>query len=457
MTTRVPRRTSFKHLVPAMSNSSRLHILRQRIEAFVGDARGNIAVLFSLALIPVMLLAGAAIDYSRASAARTKLNAAADSAALAAVDLAAIAKSAGTAERTALRVFKSNMSGIVGAKIRSVEAEVTEDEKGRTVVVSYTADVGAAFLGLLGQNTIAVAGSATAASAPPTYIDFHLLLDNTPSMGLGATMADIDRLVANTPDKCAFACHDLSAAPNDYYGLAKTLGVQMRIDVVRQATQKLMDTAAESELVDDQFRVAIYTFGAAAPRAGLTTVQPLTADLSGAKRAANDIDLMTIPYQNYASDTQTDFGAVFTGLDAAIAKPGAGHSGGSRQQYVFFVSDGVADRAVGSPACARPTRDGTDPQTGRIYVRCQEPIDVRLCMALKDRGIKVAVLYTTYLPLPNNGWYTDWIAPFAGRISPQMQSCASPGLFFEVSPTAGISEAMTALFKKAILQARLTR
>ena len=92
-------------------------------------------------------------------------------------------------------------------------------------------------------------------------IDFHLLLDNTPSMGVGATMADINTLVANTPDKCAFACHDLSATPNDYYGLAKKLGVTMRIDVVRSATEKLMDTAKATQTVDGQYRAAIYTFG----------------------------------------------------------------------------------------------------------------------------------------------------------------------------------------------------
>ena len=68
-------------------------------------------------------------------------------------------------------------------------------------------------------------------------------------------------MVANTPDKCGFACHELNAAPNDYYGLAKKLGVQMRIDVVRQATQKLMDTAADTATVPSQFRAAIYTFG----------------------------------------------------------------------------------------------------------------------------------------------------------------------------------------------------
>jgi hypothetical protein len=37
-----------------------------------------------------------------------------------------------------------------------------------------------------------------------------------------------------------------------------------------------------------------------------------------------------------------------------------------------------------------------------------------------------------------------------------MQACASPGLYFEVSPTQGISEALSALFQKAVSQARLT-
>lgn len=66
------------------------------------------------------------------------------------------------------------------------------------------------------------------------------------------------------------------------------------------------------------------------------------------------------------------------------------------------------------------------------------------------------MLYTTYLPLPTNDWYNSWIAPFQPEIGARMQQCASPGLFFEVSPSQGISEAMTALFKKAITSPRLT-
>ena len=67
------------------------------------------------------------------------------------------------------------------------------------------------------------------------------------------------------------------------------------------------------------------------------------------------------------------------------------------------------------------------------------------------------MLYTTYLPLPTNPWYNTWISPFVNNIGPQMQACASPGFYFEVTPTDGISDAMNALFEKAISTARLTQ
>jgi hypothetical protein len=37
-----------------------------------------------------------------------------------------------------------------------------------------------------------------------------------------------------------------------------------------------------------------------------------------------------------------------------------------------------------------------------------------------------------------------------------MEACASPGLFFEVTPTDGISQAMNALFQKVVSKAYLT-
>ena len=81
---------------------------------------------------------------------------------------------------------------------------VTDSGLNRTVTVSYTATSQNAFGGILHQSTWPINGSSTASSSVLPNIDFYLLLDNSPSMAIGATTADINTLVANTPDQCGF-------------------------------------------------------------------------------------------------------------------------------------------------------------------------------------------------------------------------------------------------------------
>ncbi len=76
---------------------------------------------------------------------------------------------------------------------------------------------------------------------------------------------------------------------------------------------------------------------------------------------------------------------------------------------------------------------------------------------MKNRGIRIAVLYTVYLPLPTNPWYNQWIAPFQSQIGTNRQSCASPGLFFSVTTDGDITAAMTQLFNAAVATAHLTQ
>jgi Flp pilus assembly protein TadG len=408
---------------------------------------GSVAIMFALSVIPLSLAVGAAVDYSFANRAKAALDADADAAALSAVNMVAMSMTAAEAKASAITMFKATTSNTPRVTLGTVTADVTDSTTGRTATLSYTATVPTSFMALANIPTLTLKGSSYAASALPTYIDFHLLLDNTPSMGVAATPADIDTMVANTPDKCAFACHDLSATPKDYYGLAKKLGVTMRIDVVRSATEKLMDTAKSTQTVDGQYRAAIFTFGSSCTDLGLETVTTLTSNLSNAKAKAKNIDLMTIPYQGYYSDQCTNSDATLAAVDKAIAAPGDGSTSASPQKFLFLVSDGVAD-ANNPGSCSKATTSGT---------RCQEPFDVSYCTTMKNRGVKIAVLYTTYLPLPTNDWYKTWIGPWQSTIGTNMQKCASPGLYFEVSPTEGISEAMIALFQKAVTTARLTR
>ncbi|MCK9918389.1 pilus assembly protein TadG-related protein [Microbacteriaceae bacterium K1510] len=438
--------------------------LRQHMRRFVRHQRGNVAIIFGIAAVPLIFAVGAAIDYSTANRAKAALDAYADAAALLAVNKASLSLSATAAQTSAVNFFKAQVAALANINSSAVTVTVTDSSLGRNAVVNYTASVPTSLMSAASINSLDIKGSSSAASALPSYIDFYLLLDNTPSMGVGATPNDVSKMVANTSDKCAFACHQMDVAPNDYYGLAKKLGVTMRIDVVRSATQQLMDTASSTQTVSNQFRMAIYTFGGAAQQAGLTQIFSLSSTLSSAKTAANNIDLMTVPYQNYASDTDTNFDSVLANVNTAISSPGDGSTSGAPQKVLFFVSDGVADAA--GVSCSQPTTAGKDPQTGQAYTRCQEPLNTSFCDTIKKRGIKIAVLYTTYLALPTNSWYMTWIDPFnAGpygpspnsKIAQNMQSCASPGLYFEVSPTQGISDAMNALFQKAVQSARLTK
>ncbi|HEY1311050.1 MAG TPA: pilus assembly protein TadG-related protein [Pseudolabrys sp.] len=421
---------------------------------FARHGRGNVVLTFALAVTPIVLSVGAAVDYSMANRTKAELDAIADAAALLAVNQQALSLTPSGAKSEAQKMFKAQTAKIARLNSSKVTATVTDTTSGRTAVVDYTAVVPNAFMGVIGVNTTTLKGEATAATPIPTYIDFYLLLDNTPSMGVGATTADIAKMVNNTPDQCAFACHDVTNA-NSYYNLAQSLGVTTRIDVMRLATQQLMDTASSAEIVSSQYRMAIYTFGASATTAGLTAITPLTSNLSSAKSDAANIDLMAVSGQGQNNDQDTDFDTVLPAINNLIPNPGNGTSSGSPQKYLFFVSDGVADEN-NSSSCSQPTTAG----------RCQEPIDVSLCTAIKKRGIKIAVLYTTYLDLPTNAWYNTWIAPFnAGpygpsinsKIAANMQACATPGFYFEVSPTAGIPDAMNALFQKVVAQARLTK
>ncbi|KJR42075.1 secreted protein, partial [Candidatus Magnetoovum chiemensis] len=76
-----------------------------RIRAFRRDKRGNIALLFALTLVPMVYSVGAVIDYTLMTSAKAKLDAAADSAVLAAVNRDALTLSASMAQTIASDMF----------------------------------------------------------------------------------------------------------------------------------------------------------------------------------------------------------------------------------------------------------------------------------------------------------------------------------------------------------------
>jgi Flp pilus assembly protein TadG len=437
----------------------------RQISRFRRDQRGNILITFALTIVPLTAGVGAAVDYSRADQIRSRLQLAIDTASIGSVSRnspAFIFAGTMTADgpipvgvTDATNLFIGNTVGLTGYTLNQpVSPVVTRTAGTVTSTLQFSASVPTTFMSVLGvgRTSVTVTGTSTSVTLMPQYIDFYLLLDNSPSMGVAATPADVTTMVNNTSDSCAFACHDLNNT-NNYYNLAKRLGVTTRIDVLRSATQQLMDYATNTATYSNQFRMAIYDFGGSAQGAGLRSLFALSTSLSSAKTAAGNIDLMTVNGQNDNGDQDTGFTTILPAINNAISAPGTGTSS-APLKYLFFVSDGVADEANG--ARLKPLSGST---------RCQSPINPALCTTLKSRGIKIAVLYTTYLALPTNAWYNTWIAPFNigpygpspnSQIATSMQSCASPGFYFEVSPTQGISNAMNTLFQKAVAEAHIS-
>ena len=65
-----------------MSGASVFRKFREAASRFIGAREGNVAVIFALSAIPIISFVGAAIDYTRATAARSSMQAALDSTAL---------------------------------------------------------------------------------------------------------------------------------------------------------------------------------------------------------------------------------------------------------------------------------------------------------------------------------------------------------------------------------------
>jgi Flp pilus assembly protein TadG len=423
------------------------------LHRFAQDRKGTTLLLFGL-LAPVLIFAiGLSVDYSLAAARKSRVDAAADAAALMAVTPAMMKQSTATATTAAQNAFAGQVSGISGVSYSPSNLTVTVTTSGgtRTVKVTYTATSANNFGGFLGQTNWTIGGTSTSSATQAPNIDFYLLLDNSPSMAIAATTAGINTMVANTASQggCAFACHQTNPGADslgnpggvDNYQLAKNLGVTTRIDNLRSATQSLMDTATASQTANgNTYRMGIYTFA----EAGAVTIASLTSSLSSAKTLAGNIDVLTVYKNNWLTssnknnDTDTDFEQAMSDITAIMPTPGTGYTGSTPQEVLFLVSDGVDDKMSGGS-------------------RFEGLFDTSYCTTVKNKGIMVAVLYTEYLPLPTNAWYNAHVAPFQSQIAGNMQSCATPGLFFQVTTDSDITAAMAALFQAAITTAHLVK
>ncbi len=417
-----------------------------------GDRRGATAVLFALTLLPVMGFVALAFDVGSVVWTRGQLDLAADAAALTAATKGSndFALNPNTslkpAQQAGVKRFYAQANQMPGVSLGALNVAVSRHGATITALVTYNATYTTQFAGLFGAPTLPASGLASTSRTNSPYFDIAILMDTSSSMAIAASQADMAKLGALTysynqsvaqNQACAFGCH-YDAGNNDFFGVAKSNGIPLRIDVLSQAVQGVIDTISQSPTAP-QFQVELYSFNAT-----FNTVQSATTDLAQAKTAAQSV---TLPVTPDGGSADTNIPLALQSITTALPAAGDGSSAATPLRYLFIVTDGVADYFA---------------QGGN---RTLGPFDPTQCAALKAKGVQIMTLYTQYYPItpPNvpyaNPYYVANVAPFGNQIFPNLQACASsPAFAFQATDADSINAALQTMLQTAIsIPARFTQ
>ncbi len=443
------------------------------VHQLLRDRKGSVAIIAALTFVAILVLIGGLIDFSLAASARTRLQDLADSSILTATTPAEMLNTAATAQsdaNTAWAFATQNVTNVSALKatITVVDTATSSSGKNRTVNLTFTGQSATFFGALVGYNTIQVGGSASAARSTAPYINIYVLVDNSQSMGIGSTQADMinlyDVTLSKNNDGCVFGCHvPLTVPTKEPYSdeaLAHGNNITLRIDSAKSAITTMINqaqSANESAFV----KFALYTMGGGHSSSSTTLVKIAdpSNNYTSLLSSVSQIDLETASAQGVIGDTDVE-----DALSALVAKlptvNGAGDTAATPMNFIFVVTDGLDDFDTNKSAL--PCLNNAPSPGG---YRCTQIVPVTNCTTAK-KSTNIGVIYTPYLPLYTNphyttqGYYSSYtslVVPYQNTISPALQACATnSSFFFTASDGPSIVTAMTQLFARAASYARLT-
>ncbi|QZN99668.1 pilus assembly protein [Chenggangzhangella methanolivorans] len=396
--------------------------------------------------MPLIGLAGGAIDYSKAIADRARLNNALDAAVIVGAkqaqsdDAKNLTNKAirANAKAAATDYFNTAPNLPVGAK-----PTFTVKLNNRTVTVegSYTSTTPASLLKIIGFDKFAIGGTAASAIDLSPMVDIHLLIDVSGSMALGATTADINKLTSNLG--CAFACHDGVKVKNtqlDAFEWALANGVTLRINEINAGILDFIAWLKTQTSSTKRIRIAVHSFSTT-----LETIVPITATLNAA--ATN---LPKAPDASGEFDGATHFNEIMAQFSDEVGASGDGAQ--DARKLVIIATDGVQD----------PNRTWSWNIPLRKKVVPFSPDDCRKI----DPSVSIGVLYAPYLKMPWDWGYNATLGSPSliggpgtrwDDIVPQLKACTtSADLFVDLSTTASVGAAFTSIFQR-FTQVRLTK
>lgn len=182
-----------------MLGASIIRHLRQAAARFVGANGGNVAVIFTIAAIPVIGFVGAAIDYTRMNEARSTMQSALNSTALMLSKDISSGKIQPSDINTTAQAYFQGLLNQPNAAVVSFNATYNPDNGnlGSTVTLNSSGDITTDFLRVLGFPTLGFTTSSTTAWGN-VKMRVALALDNTGSMADNGKITALRNAVAAT-------------------------------------------------------------------------------------------------------------------------------------------------------------------------------------------------------------------------------------------------------------------
>ncbi len=166
-------------------------VLSRKAQAFVHNRDGNVALMFGLALMPILAGVGAAIDYSRASNARTQLSVAVDSTVL------ALARRAPLMSDAQLRVeAESYFRSVLKDRTDLASLPLVVNRSDKRLAITAAGIMPTNFMKLFGKTSLPVSTLSEAAIGQ-RKAEIALVLDNTGSMATRNKMEELKKATRN--------------------------------------------------------------------------------------------------------------------------------------------------------------------------------------------------------------------------------------------------------------------
>jgi len=253
--------------------------------------------------------------------------------------------------------------------------------------------------------------------------------------------------IAGVP--CALACHystttsPVTGYSEDYYGLARSENVKLRLDVLFSATEQVIEDMESSEPVSGQLSVGVYQFNTDvfpivnASLGGSGALPEATDNLSQALTLVEKDDWQTNPGETVIPQLinttnggayiapnsttasiggDTNFPLSLQDLEAGNAVPtssngnkqpltatGSGTTAAAPQKFIFIVTDGLEDD---SPNNGSSSTQNVMGEMTSITEEAKGKNGNGVCSTLKNTlGYTVYVLYVDYNPVADFSYY----------------------------------------------------